>query len=362
MPDVLSLVLLAVIVLLAGLLLRRRDTPGSGLLQQQLIELRQRVEALTAAQREVPQLLAEERAAHTVALSRELTRLSDAVGDRLDASHGAVGDRLAETGRAMAEVRERLGQLAEATRRLEAVGASVQEVQELLRVPKLRGTLGEIWLEELLREIFPAALVRIQHTFRSGERVDAVVELGGRLLPVDAKFPLEECQRLLAAAGADADRARRALRRSLRDRIDEIADKYIRPDEGTFEFALMYIPAERVYHEAVVQDERLDTEESLLGYAMRRRVIPVSPHTFYAYLSAILHGLRGLHMNERAQEIQGELGGLAVEMGRFQTAFQKVGVHLGNALKQYDESEREIAGLGERLRRLGEVPGGALER
>src|SRR5439155_719712 len=161
----------------------------------------------------------------------------------------------ADQTRVLSDVRERLGALAEVTRRLEAMGASVTEVQQLLQVPKLRGTLGEIWLEELLRQILPASHYEMQHAFRSGERVDAVLMLGDRLVAVDAKFPLEACQRMLAAGGAEAERERRAFARSLRERIDEIADKYIRPDEGTYDFALMYIPAENVYYEAVLRAE-----------------------------------------------------------------------------------------------------------
>src|SRR5207247_1824867 len=134
---------------------------------------------------------------------------------------------------------------------------------------------------------------QMRHVFRSGERVDAALKLGDRLVPVDAKFPLDACQRLLATSGAEAEREARTFARSLKERIDEIADKYIRPDEGTYDFALMYIPAENVYYEAVLRAEDPGDAKSVLGHALRRRVIPVSPHTFYAYLLVILHGLKG---------------------------------------------------------------------
>src|SRR4029077_5831510 len=213
----------------------------------------------------------------------------------------------ADQTRVLSDVRERLAALAEVTRRLEAMGASVTEVQQLLQVPKLRGTLGEIWLEELLRQILPASHFQMQHAFRSGERVDAVLRLGDRLVAVDAKFPLEACQRMLAARGADAERERRAFARSLRERIDEIADKYIRPDEGTYEFALMYIPAENVYYESVLRDQDPEDGNSILSHAMARKVVPVSPHTFYAYLLVILHGLKGMKFELRAKEIQEQI-------------------------------------------------------
>ena len=306
--EVAIVVLVALCALLVVLLLRR---PGGeravDLIQQQLIELRARFDQLVAAQQDVPKAIAQGSAAQASLLS---------------------------------DVRERLGALGEATRRLETVGASVTEVQRLLQVPKLRGTIGEIWLEELLRQILPTSHYEMQHAFRSGERVDAALKLGDRLVAVDAKFPLEACQRMLAADGAEAERERRLFARSLKDRIDEIADKYIRPDEGTYDFALMYIPAENVYYEAVLRAEDPEDAKSVLGHAMRRRVIPVSPHTFYAYLLVILHGLKGMQVERQAREIQERLGGLRQQFDGFWAAYETVGAHLANAQKKFEESER----------------------
>lgn len=316
------------------LLFRRSGADAS--LGRELAELRGRLDAIGGAQQSLPNAVA---------------TLTDTVSRQLQQSSSAVTD-----------LRDRLGRLTEATTRLEGVGRQVAEVQDLLRVPKLRGTLGEVWLEELLRQVFPAGQFEMQHTFRSGERVDAVLRIGGGLVPVDAKFPLESFQRMLAAEGEGAEKERKALRRSLRARIDEIADKYIRPDEGTFEFALMYLPSEGVYYEAIVRDEEPADERSVLGYSMERRVIPVSPHTFYAYLAAVLHGLKGLRVEERSREILAELGGLRQQLDRFWAAYDKVGLHLGNAAKQLDESNRERERIGARFERLsrGEEPPPAL--
>ena len=310
-----TLVLALVAVALLVVLLLRRPPPGAeaALLQQQLIEVRGRLDALVNAQ------------------------------------GGTMGD-----------VRERLAGLAEATKRLEEVGASVAGLQELLKVPRLRGTLGETWLEELLRQIFPASLYETQHAFRSGERVDAVLRIGDRLVPVDSKFPLEACQRMLAAEGAAAEVERRAFRKSLRARVDEIADKYIRPDEGTFEFALMYIPAENVYYEAVIRGEEVEGGDSFVAYALRRKVIPVSPNTFYAYLAAVLHGLRGLEVEKRAQQILESLGGLQQQLARFDEAYRLVGKHLEHAARQYAETDKQLGRIQDRIGTITGVTGGAL--
>ncbi len=320
MPPAVALAILILVALLVVVLLRR---PGgeraAGLIQQQLIELRAKFDHLVAAQQELPKALAQGSAEQT---------------------------------RVLQDVRERLGQLGEVAKRLETMGETVSDVQQLLQVPKLRGTIGEVWLAELLQQILPASHYEMQYTFRSGERVDAVLKLGDRLVPVDAKFPLEACQRMLAASGAEQERERRAFTRSLKDRIDEIADKYIRPDEGTYEFALMYIPAENVYYEAVMRAEDPGDGKSVLGHAMRRRVIPVSPHTFYAYLLVILHGLKGMRVEQRAREIQEQLGGLRQQFAAFWSAFQTVGTHLGNAHKKFEESARHAGRVRDRFEQI----------
>ncbi len=322
-----ALGLLAALVV-AVLLRRAAARPGEGplaLIQQQLGELRGRFDQLVAAQQEVPRALAQGSAAQA---------------------------------RVLEDVRERLGQLGEATKRLEAMGATVTEVQQLLQVPKLRGTIGEVWLEELLGQILPPAHYAMQYRFRSGERVDAVLRLGDKLVPVDAKFPLEAWQRMLGASGAEAERERRAFLRSLRDRVDEIADRYIRPDEGTYEFALMYIPAESVYYEAVLRADDPDDGRSVLTHAMRRRVIPVSPHTFYAYLLVILHGLQGLRVERRAREIQEQLGALRQEFEAVWAALETAGTHLANAQKKLEDGARQAARVRARFERIaGADPG-----
>jgi DNA recombination protein RmuC len=192
------------------------------------------------------------------------------------------------------ELKGQLGQVAEMATRMESLGREIEELQGILKAPKLRGNMGEASLEEFLRQVLPPGAFEIQHRFAGGQAVDAVIRLRDHLVPVDAKFPLESFQRMV---GAEDDTARKTARKefekSVKGRIDEIADKYIRPGEGTFEFALMYIPAENVYYEVIIKDENLGDQGSLLAYATSRRVVPVSPNSFFAYLSTIATGLKG---------------------------------------------------------------------
>jgi DNA recombination protein RmuC len=276
-------------------------------IQQQLDEVRSRLDALASSSGELPRSVAE--------------------GAALQA-------------RSLADVKENLGRLAEATARLEVMGRSVTEVRDLLRVPHLRGTIGEVWLEELLRQVFPPSRFAMQYTFPTGERVDAAVFVGDRIVPIDAKFPLDACQRMMEADAATAPKERRAFRRALRERIDEIADKYVRPGEGTFDFALMYVPAEAVYYEAVVREEPNGGAESVVEYALGRHVLPVSPHTFYALLTVLLHGLRGIEVEQGARRILDALRALELQLDEYRKTMELVGRHLDNASRQFRESQR----------------------
>jgi DNA recombination protein RmuC len=270
-------------------------------------------------------------------------RLQDGMALMQDAQK-TMGQRLEEASRAVTEVHGQLGALGEATRRMEQVGRDITGLEQILRAPKMRGGFGEMLLERLLAEILPADAYRLQHGFRSGDKVDAAILVAGRLVPVDSKFPLENFRRMVEEADEEQRRpARRAFLKDVRNRVDEIAKKYILPDENTFDFALMYIPAENVYYEVILRDE--SGEDSLLGYSLSRRVVPVSPNSFYAYLQVILLGLRGLRIEQNAREILGVLGRLQGDAARVREHFDTLGRHITNAKNKYDEAATSLARL-----------------
>jgi DNA recombination protein RmuC len=270
-------------------------------------------------------------------------RLQDGMALMQDAQK-TMGQRLEEASRAVTEVHGQLGALGEATRRMEQVGREITGLEQILRAPKMRGGFGEALLERLLAEILPADAYRLQHGFRSGDKVDAAILVAGRLVPVDSKFPLENFRRMVEEPDEEQRRpARRAFLKDVRNRVDEIAKKYILPDENTFDFALMYIPAENVYYEVILRDE--SGEDSLLGYSLSRRVVPVSPNSFYAYLQVILLGLRGLRIEQNAREILGVLGRLQGDAARVREHFDTLGRHITNAKNKYDEAATSLARL-----------------
>jgi DNA recombination protein RmuC len=283
-------------------------------------------------------------------LGQALAGQGQAVGQQLAHLTGQMNERLDNASRVFGDVQKGLGELREATGRVYEVGRDVARLQDILRAPKLRGGLGELLLGDLLGQVLPPAHFTLQHTFRSGERVDAVVRLGDGLVPVDAKFPLEDFLRLLDAADdEERTRARKAFTARVRKHIDDIATKYVLPDEGTYDFALMYIPAENVYYETILRDD----EPGLSAYAINRKVIPVSPNSLYAYLQAIVLGLRGLRIEAQAREVVGQLGRLGGDLGRLRDDFRLVGKHLGNATQAFGAAERRLDRLDAKLAAIG---------
>jgi len=270
-------------------------------------------------------------------------------GEILERTQQNLGERLDNAARVVGSVQKSLGSLEEANRKIYEVGKDIASLQEILRAPKLRGGLGEFFLEDLLAQILPTHHFAIQHAFKSGERVDAVIKLGGSLVPVDSKFPLENFKRILEAANDDEKtRNKRQFINDVKKHVDAIAGKYILPDEGTYDFALMYIPAENVYYETIIKDGS-EEERNLSQYALSKRVIPVSPNSFYAYLQAIVLGLKGMKVEERAKEIIQYLSRLRGDFGKFRDDFGLLGKHLGHAQSSYQTTEKRLEQFGQRI-------------
>jgi DNA recombination protein RmuC len=269
---------------------------------------------------------------------QELQQFSSHMTVQMGQVGTGVARELQHVNQTMGSVQGSLGKLGEVTQRVFDIGKDIAGLEQILRSPKVRGGIGETFLEGLLGQMLPREHYDLQHTFATGDRVDAIVRIGGRLVPIDAKFPLENFRRLLDETDEDKRRTlRRTFGRDVKARVDEIAKRYILPDEGTFDFALMYIPAENVYYEIIVKDDGVEGD-SPATYAMGRHVIPVSPNSLYAYLQVIVLGLRGLSIEKDAREIQSRLTRLRGDVDKFRDAFDVVGKHLTNARNKYDEA------------------------
>jgi DNA recombination protein RmuC len=227
------------------------------------------------------------------------------------------------------------------------IGRSMRDLQDFLQSPKLRGNIGEQVLRDLLAQAFPKESFHLQYTFRSGVTVDAAIKTDKGIIPIDSKFPMENFKRLMGA-GEEAERktTRKEFVKNVKKHIEDISSKYILTDEGTLDYALMYIPSEPVYYEIVAN------LPELYDYACKKRVLPVSPSTFYAYLRAILLSLEGKKIEQRAFQILRELRAIQTESKRFGRVLEVLSGHITRA---YNSMSNVLTGFGNLGRRIDSV-------
>ncbi len=306
------------------------------LMQQQVEQLRGQVS--DGLNKNISVLMEQQRA-----INEQLRGITDQVNRQLQNSSGEISRRLDNAAKVIGDVQKNIGELSTASKQIFEVGKNIATLQEILQPPKLRGGLGEQFLGELLSQILPSKFFTLQYQFSSGEKVDAVIRLGEKFVPIDSKFPLDNFKRIIECKTEDERRAfQKVFYRDVRKHIDDIASKYIVPNEGTYDFALLYIPAENIYYETITKDESFGEEKGILNYALSKRVIPVSPNSFYAYLQVIVLGLKGLEIEENAREIQIRLVSLTKDLKVFQEDFQVVGRHLTNAMNKFEEARRRL--------------------
>lgn len=268
---------------------------------------------------------------------------------RLDESsktlHQALQTQFGQSARIIRDVTDRLAKLDETNRQVLNFSEQLQHLQDILKNPKQRGVLGEYYLETVLKNVLPPGTFEMQHTFTDGEIVDAVIFVKDKLIPVDSKFSLENYNRLVETR--DPDRRlelEKAFKRDLKFRIDETA-KYVRPDEGTMDFAFMFIPSEAIYYDLLINQVgavKVATQD-LIEYAFRqKRVLIVSPTTFLAYLQTVLQGLRALQIEQSALEIRKRVEELQKHLTAYDAYLQKLGGHLGTTVGAFNTAYKEF--------------------
>jgi len=287
-------------------------------------------------------------------LGKEIAALKEGLhtqlGDRMDKNQELMRDSIQKqfgaSAKLITDVTERLTKLDETNRRVVNVADELKTLQNVLQNPKQRGVLGEYYLQSVLENVLPPERFHLQHKFKDGEIVDAVVVLDkGKLLPVDSKFSLENYNRLVDEKDPAARTAlAAAFKRDLKGRIDETA-KYIRPREGTMDFAFMFIPSEAIYYDLLVAKVGTagTSARDLIEYAFRdKKVIIVSPTSFMAYLQTVLQGLRSLQIEEQAKEIQIRVGELGRHIASYEQLMQKLGGSLGTTVNHFNNAHKEL--------------------
>ncbi len=247
-----------------------------------------------------------------------------------------LNDRLTKAAEVIRDVSREVGQMSE-------IGRNMRELQDFLKSPKIRGNIGEQVLKDLISQMFPKNSFMLQYMFKSGEKVDAAIKTDAGILPIDSKFPMETFQRMVKAEREEQKlSAQKEFTHDVKKHIDSIAKKYILPNEGTMDFALMYVPSESVYYELVNMME-------IMEYARVSRVYIVSPTTLYAHLQTILLSFEGKEIEAKSKQIFKMLRGMRIDYEKVQNGMETLGRHLQNASSQFHNVSAGFSKIGENL-------------
>ncbi len=248
-----------------------------------------------------------------------------------------LNDRLDKAAMAMRDVGKEVGQMNE-------IGRNMKELQEFLKSPKLRGNIGEQVLKDLISQMFPKNSFNLQYEFKSGEKVDAAIKTDAGILSIDSKFPMENFQRMMKAQSQAPEYSalQKEFAKDVKRHIDAISKKYILPEEGTMDFALMYVPSESVYYEVVNNTE-------LMEYARKQRVYIVSPSTLYAVLQTILLSFEGKKLEAKSRELFNMIRALQIDYEKVDENLGILGKHLNNAYSQFNNLTTGFTGLGQKI-------------
>jgi DNA recombination protein RmuC len=335
-------VLIGVVIVVAGLVLwlvlqTSQEQKKSVLLETQLNELRRDLQTIGTAQAQSTGQMATLGQNVSQRLESVTKALQDGVSNSAQiATQGqtAIANELKNTREQIGHIQKQLGEFQELGR---GISSATKSLEGILGGAKTRGLLGEVTLERLLEDSLPASQYAVQYRFSSGEAADAVIFLRDKkLVAVDSKFPLDAFRRI----SAEGEEAKRAFATAVKGHADSIAKKYIVPNEGTLDLALMFVPSETVYYEMLMT---LDSKgEALDSYCRGKNIIAVSPNTLYAHLCVIHLGLRGMQIEENAKRISAGLSGIQKNMATFTDVFEKLGTHLKNAQQSYGEADKRL--------------------
>ncbi len=282
-------------------------------------------------------------------LTESVTQLREGlhsqINERMDKSHQQMAQQFEQSAKIIKDVTQKLAELEKTNQQVGDIAGELRVLQTVLTNPKQRGVLGEYYLSQVLENVLPPDRFEMQYKFKNGDIVDAVIKLDAKILPIDSKFTLENYNRLIE----EHDKVRKdvlikAFKTDLKNRIDETA-KYIRPREGTMDYAFMFIPSEAIYYDLLINKVGATgtSARDLLEYAFREKcVIIVSPTTFMAYLQTVLQGLRALNIEEQAKEIQVRIGQLGRHLGSYKGYMQKLGNSLGATVNHFNSASKEF--------------------
>ena len=278
-------------------------------------------------------------------MQEQLKEIRGTLDAKIGESTKAIREQFGESAKIIRDVTERLVKLDETNKQVVNFADQLQNLQDILKNPKQRGVLGEYYLETVLKNVLPPGTFQMQYEFKDKTIVDAVIFIKDRIIPIDSKFSLENYNRILESKDeAERKRLEIAFRDDLKNRIDETA-KYIKPEEETMEFAFMFIPSEAVYYDLLINKigaVKSNTRDLIEYAAGEKKVMIVSPTTFFAYLQTVLQGLKALEIEESAKEIRKRVGDLGRHLSSYETYMKKLGTHLGTTVNMYNSASKEF--------------------
>jgi len=287
-------------------------------------------------------------------LQNQINELNRTLDVKLGQSTQALQRQFGESSRLIKEITRELTRVGEGQKQVVDIAKQLENLQDILKNPKQRGVLGEYYLKTVLENVLPPGSFELQYEFNDKTKVDAIIKIKNQIIPIDSKFSLENYNRLLEARG-DEERTRleSAFKEDIKTRIDETS-KYIKPSEGTMEFAFMFIPSEAVYYDLLVN--RIGAVKSntrdLIQYAGEKKVMIVSPTTFLAYLQTVLQGLKALKIEESAKEIAKRVGELSKHLLAIDEYMKKLGGHLGTTVNMYGKAYKELGKIDKDVLRI----------
>lgn len=294
-------------------------------------------------------------------MQKQLEEIRGTLDNKLGESAKTMQYQFTESAKIIRDVTERLTKLDETNKQVVGFADQLRSLQDVLKNPKQRGILGEYYLETLLKNVLPPSSYQMQYKFKDGEIVDAVVFVGEFIIPVDSKFSLENYNRILEEKNeVEKEKLEKLFKQDLKNRIDETS-KYIRPSEKTMDFAFMFIPAEAIYYDLLINQigaVKVNTRD-LIEYAfMEKKVIIVSPTSFMAYLQTVLQGMRALKIEESAKEIRKRVEELGKHLSAYDEYMGKLGNNLGTTVNSYNTAYKELGKIDKDVLRItGEAVG-----
>jgi DNA recombination protein RmuC len=279
---------------------------------------------------------------------QEMQARLDQMTEMLQRSHQhqskSMQSHFENTGKIIEDITRKLTQVEGTNKQILGFSEQLQSLENILKNPKQRGILGEYFLETLLSHVLQPNQYKIQHKFKNGEIVDAVIFMQDKVIPIDAKFSLEKYNQVMETKDKSRrEKLEKEFKMDVKNRIDETS-KYIRPNEDTTDFAFMFIPAEGIYYNLLIYKVG-STEvrsEDLIEYAFKKRVIIVSPTSFFAYLQTVLQGLKALKMEQSVKEVIKRVGDLGKHINAYESYFSKIGNHLGTTVNTYNHAYKEL--------------------